>query len=224
MTLPPDRSASFWDQRYRDGLDGWELGRAAPPLEAFLRDDPRAPRPAGPVLVPGCGRGHEAALLADLGHPVVALDFSAEAIQRGERLHGTARPHLRWLRADVLDVAALDGAGVTSGSLGGVVEHTCFCALDPHLRTAYLETLTRLLAPGGWLLALFWCHSRPGGPPWGSAPEAVAESLSAAGLRPGLWEPAQGSAEGRDAEWLGLWWRPGQELRASGRESRAACS
>ena len=206
MDLTP-HSAGHWDQRYRDGSDRWELGEAAPPLAAFLRTDARAPPPSGPVLVPGCGRGHEAALLADLGHPVVALDFSAEAIQRGRERHGVERPRLRWLRADLFDAAALDAAGVTAGSLRGVVEHTCFCAIDPHQRAAYWETVGRLLAPGGWLLGLFWCHSRPGGPPWGSEPEVLAAEVAAAGLRRQLWEPAQGSVPERDNEWLGLWWR-----------------
>ena len=77
-------AASNWDQRYLEGSDRWELGRPAPPLEAFLRTDSRAPQPPGRVLVPGCGRGHEAALLADLGYEVIGLDFSSEAIQRTE--------------------------------------------------------------------------------------------------------------------------------------------
>ena len=206
LDLTP-RSAGHWDQRYREGSDRWELGRAAPPLETFLRTDVRAPQPAGPVLVPGCGRGHEAALLADLGHSVVALDFSAEAIERGQERHGAVRPRLRWLQADLLDAGALDAAGLTSGSLWGVLEHTCFCAIDPDRRAAYLETVVRLLAPGGWLVGLFWCHRRPGGPPWGSDPEELAQQVAAAGLRRQLWEPARGSAPERDNEWLGLWWR-----------------
>ena len=61
----PANDSTAWDQRYRDGTDGWELGRPAPPLEAFLRSDARAPQPFARVLVPGCGRGHEAALLAE---------------------------------------------------------------------------------------------------------------------------------------------------------------
>jgi thiopurine S-methyltransferase len=40
------------------------------------------------VLVPGCGRGHEARLLADLGFEGIGLDFSAEAIARARQLHG----------------------------------------------------------------------------------------------------------------------------------------
>ena len=78
-------AASNWDQRYLEGSDRWELGKPAPPLEAFLRTGRQAPQPPGRVLVPGCGRGHEAALLADLGYEVTGLDFSSEAIQRARR-------------------------------------------------------------------------------------------------------------------------------------------
>ncbi len=96
-----------WDQRYREGADGWELGRPSPPLEQFLRVDPRRPLPPGRVLVPGCGRGHEAALLVELGFTAIGLDFSAEAIARARELHGTELPELRWLQADLFDAAAL---------------------------------------------------------------------------------------------------------------------
>ncbi len=198
-------AASTWDQRYREGSDRWELGRPAPPLEAFLRTASRAPQPPGRVLVPGCGRGHEAALLADLGYEAIGLDFSSEAIQRAQVLHCSDRAALRWVWADLFDGAALVAAGISAASLQGVLEHTCFCAIDPAQREAYLDTARRLLAPGGWLLGLFWCHQRPDGPPWGSNPELLAQQLAAAGFRQELWEPAQGSAHERDNEWLGLW-------------------
>lgn len=197
-----------WDQRYRDGADGWELGRPAPPLERFLRADPRRPLPPARVLVPGCGRGHEAALLAQLGFTAIGLDFSAEAIGRAQALHGDGAPELGWLQADLLDAQALAAAGLGPGRLQGVLEHTCFCAIDPALRPAYLKAVVRLLAPGGWLLGLFWCHSRPGGPPWGSDAAALAQQLAGAGLTRLVWEPAEGSVAERDQEWLGLWQRP----------------
>ena len=200
-------AASNWDQRYLEGSDRWELGKPAPPLDTFLRTNSRAPQPKGRVLVPGCGRGHEAALLADLGYEVIGLDFSSEAIQRAQVLHGTDRAALRWLQADLLDEVVLQEAGISAGSLQGVLEHTCFCAIDPAQREAYLDTVARLLAPGGWLLGLFWCHRRPDGPPWGSEPELLVQQLTAAGFGQELWEPARGSAPERENEWLGLWQR-----------------
>ena len=210
----PSAEATAWDQRYREGRDGWELGAPAPPLDAFLREDPRRPLLPGEVLVPGCGRGHEAALLADLGFEAIGLDLSGEALREARRLHGADRPGLRWLQADLLDAAALRSAGLADGSLQGVVEHTCFCAIDPSRRGDYLAAVTRLLAPGGWLLGLFWCHGRPGGPPFGSDPDQLADQLRGAGLVPLLWEPARGSLAERPEEWLGLW-----QLPAGGTES-----
>jgi thiopurine S-methyltransferase len=200
-------AASNWDQRYIEGSDRWELGKPAPPLETFLRTERRAPQPPGRVLVPGCGRGHEAALLADLGYAAIGLDFSSEAIKRAQALHGSDRAQLRWLQADLFNETALTAAGISAGSLQGVLEHTCFCAIDPAQREAYLDTVARLLAPGGWLLGLFWCHRRPDGPPWGGDPPLLAQQLKAAGFRQELWEPAQGSTTERDNEWLGLWHR-----------------
>jgi thiopurine S-methyltransferase len=204
-------AASRWDQRYREGSDGWELGQPAPPLAAFLRGDRRAPQPPGRILVPGCGRGHEAALLAELGFDVTGLDFSSEAIREARRLHEARGGVLHWLQADLFDADALAAAGLAAANLDGVVEHTCFCAIEPDQREAYRSSVMRLLKPGGWLLGLFFCHSRPGGPPYGSKPDALLEEWLATGLTAQIWEPAAGSVAERSDEWLGLF-RKAQEI------------
>ena len=202
-------SAVVWDQRYREGADGWELGQPAPPLVEVLRSHAAAPRAPGRVLVPGCGRGHEAALLAELGFSVTGLDFSAEAIREARRLHGAGRLELRWLQADLFDQAALAASGLGPASLDGVLEHTCFCAIEPSQREAYRHTVIRLLKPGGWLLGLFFCHGREGGPPYGADPQVLLQEWIATGLEPVIWEPAQGSVADRSEEWLGLFRKPG---------------
>ena len=94
--LTPLTAASRWDQRYQEGSDGWELGQPAPSLAQFLRSHPLAPQPPGRVLVPGCGRGHEAALLEDLGFSAIGLDFSGAALREARRLHGEAWDRLQW--------------------------------------------------------------------------------------------------------------------------------
>jgi thiopurine S-methyltransferase len=212
MTSPLPDTGSWWDQRYLDGTDRWELGAPAPPLARFLKEQAQAPQPPGRVLVPGCGRGHEAALLASLGFEVVGLDFSAEAVREARRLHGGQAGGLTWVQADLLDAEALDAAGLGSASCDGVLEHTCYCAIDPALRQAYRSTVARLLQPEGWLLGLFWCHRRPGGPPYGSDADQLVADFTAAGFSQELWFPATNSAPGpdnqpRDNEWLGLWRR-----------------
>jgi len=212
VASPAPETGPWWDQRYRDGSDRWELGSPAPPLQWFLQEHPEAPRSPGKVLVPGCGRGHEAALLADLGFDVVGLDFSAEAIQEARRIYGEQPGQLCWLQADLLDGVALAAAGLAPGSCDGVVEHTCYCAIDPALRPAYRQVVARLLRPQGWLLGLFWCHGRPGGPPYGSDAEVLQRDFVASAFTQKLWRPAHNSAPGpdgepRDYEWLGLWLR-----------------
>ena len=211
MTLEPG-SGPWWDKRYREGRDGWELGEPAPPLRHFLETHPRAPQPPGRVLVPGCGRGHEVALLAARGFAAIGLDISAEALREARRCYGDGSDRLQWLQADLLDPAARLAVGLGPASCSGVLEHTCFCAIDPDLRPAYISAVAELLEPGGWLLGLFWCHDRPEGPPYGSNPDQLASLLAAAGLESLLWQPAEGSARGRDGqlrcdEWLGLWRR-----------------
>jgi thiopurine S-methyltransferase len=211
----PLLDAAWWDQRYRDGGDGWELGEPAPPLRHFLESDLQAPQPPGRVLVPGCGRGHEAALLAGLGFAVVGLDLSAAALREARRCHGdgSTQLQLQWLQADLFDRQALQAGGLGAACCDGVLEHTCFCAIDPGLREAYIALIVQLLRPGGWLLGLFWCHNRPAGPPYGSDPDQLAAAFTRAGLQAEVWRPAQHSAIGRDGrpreqEWLGLWRRP----------------
>ena len=212
MSTPAPDTGSWWDQRYREGSDRWELGAPAPPLQLFLTQHAQAPQPPGRVLVPGCGRGHEAALLAELGFAVVGLDFSAEAVREARRLHGEQAGRLTWLHADLLDAEALAAAGLGPASCDGLLEHTCYCAIDPALRLAYRQSVATLLRPEGWLLGLFWCHGRPGGPPYGSDAAQLVQDFQTAGFEQQLWLPATNSAPGpdnkpRDNEWLGLWRR-----------------
>ncbi|WP_255094263.1 methyltransferase domain-containing protein [Synechococcus sp. J7-Johnson] len=147
-TQDTDLTPNAWDQRYLDGRDGWDLGRAAPPLQHFLHEHPLAPQPPGRVLVPGCGRGHDARLLASLGFTVTGIDISAEALREARRLDQPAAS-CQWLQVDALDPMALHKEGLAAGSMIGVVEHTCFCAIDPSLREAYANSMGEMVAAGG---------------------------------------------------------------------------
>ncbi len=76
-----------WDAQYRDRDTPWDHGEAAPPLTELLETRPAAIWGDGTVLVPGCGRGHDAALLARTGKRVLGLDLSARAVDEARELH-----------------------------------------------------------------------------------------------------------------------------------------
>ena len=148
--------AAYWDFLYRDDDASWELGRAAPPLVDLFTADPPTGRRA---LVPGCGRGHEARLLAGLGARVTAIDIAPAAIAAA-RACGPADAAIDYRVLDLFDLSR------TPGRFDLIVEHTCFCAIEPARREEYVDQVAAVLAPGGALVGLFYAHGRPGGPPF----------------------------------------------------------
>jgi hypothetical protein len=156
-------SPEFWDALYRNGGDGWELARAAPPLERWFAAHP----PAGKrTLVVGCGRGHEAALLASLGAQVTAIDFSPQAAAAARARGG-------------FEVREQDLFTLGEEGFDLVVEHCCFCAVDPGRRDDYVRSMARALKDGGELVALFWAHGRGGGPPFSVDGDEIARRFEA---------------------------------------------
>src|SRR5438552_1618772 len=77
---PQDNPArtGFWESRYIVGNTGWDIGQPAPPFVDLLSGTD-APAP-GSMIVPGCGRGHDAIFFAKHGFTVVGVDFAASAI------------------------------------------------------------------------------------------------------------------------------------------------
>lgn len=164
----PVSDAERWEQRYHSGGDGWELWRPAPPLQRYLEEHPLTlPLRA---LVIGAGRGHEARLLARLGADVTALDFAATAVAECQRLARAEGLTMTVRQADLFD---LPGSDADAGAYDLLLEHTCFCAIDPARRDEYVATVAALLRPGGRLLGLFYCHGDPGGPPYGATPAEI---------------------------------------------------
>ena len=173
MEQPPDTTALDWKARYESGDTPWDVGGPHP--EFVRRADLLAPpRPGARALVPGCGRGHDALLLAQTGWNVTAVDLVASlADEVGPRL----------LAAGV-DLCIRDALSLSPADLGGPVdlflEHTFLCALPLHLRPAWGLLVDRVLGPGGRVAALVFPVDKPaaeGGPPFRLTPEDVALHL-----------------------------------------------
>jgi methyl halide transferase len=163
----------FWRAKYAKPTQGWELGRAAPPLERWFAAHPTTAT-GKRALVVGCGRGHEARLLAAAGARVVAIDFAPEAIAEAralaERELGAAeRERLEFRQRDLFALRA------DPERYQLAVEHCCFCAIDPARRSEYVDVMADVLVDGGELVALLRTRcTKPTGPPFAVAAEEMA--------------------------------------------------
>ena len=167
-----DLTAKDWEQQYKEGSDRWNLGCPSPPF-ANLLASADAPQ-SGKIAVLGCGKGHDAMLFAEFGFEVTGFDFAPSAIASAL---STARS--RNITAQFLerDIFTLDRE--FAHSFDYVLEHTCFCAISPEKRSQYVEVVKNILCPGGKLIALFYTHNRPDGPPFGVKPQEVIDYFAA---------------------------------------------
>lgn len=187
---------AFWAHYYAQGTPPWDQGAPAPPLTALWEELGFAP---GAMLVPGCGSAADAVHFAQLGCTVSAVDVADEAIVRAT---ARAAQHDVALEIHQGDVCALPQGW--SGRFDYVLEHTCYCAISPDQRDAYVAEMARVLKPGGWLLGLFFHHGMEGGPPW-HITEADLRERFAGAFRVERIEPAQDSFElRRDKELLAV--------------------
>ena len=136
----------------RNSKPGWDIGRPHCGLAELLDD---AHLPSGRVLVPGCGLGHDAVLLAEKGFDVLAFDFSTHAIRQAkQKLRG--RRGLK-IAFTVEDIYALPKS--YSGTFDYVVEIGNFQAMSVKERRDYVQVLHRVLVSCGKCITI--CKKYP---------------------------------------------------------------
>lgn len=157
---------AYWDERYRIGSTGWDLGEANSGLvDAVAQRLTSSSR----VLIPGAGRAYEARALWTRGHrEVFVLDWSATAI---EEVRAATSAEQVGLTQQQLDARLLVGDFFTHrGRYDVLVEQTFFCAIAPARRGEYVRQAAELLKPGGrWIGLLFDRHFPNAGPPFGGS-------------------------------------------------------
>jgi SAM-dependent methyltransferase len=208
VSRPVDRS-SDWDAMYAAGEDRWDLGGPSPPLVAAIGRGEI--EPPGRALVPGCGAGHDARLLAARGFETTGVDFAPRAIREARRLAAAAGVDgVRFERRDLFRLPrAFDAA------FDLAFEQTCFCAIRPDRRDDYVRALHRSLRPGGLLLGLFFVIRPEEGPPFGTTPEEVRHRFVSRGsfLLEGARVPAESAAPRQGREWLAFLRKPASRGR-----------
>jgi len=183
-------SPSFWEENYRSGRTGWDLGMPTP---VFQRLAESGKFPPGKMLVICAGRGYDARLFARLGFNVTAVDFAEEAVKEMQTL---VEPDISMevMQADLFDLPVF-----MSEEFDYILEYTCFCAIDPQRRADYIHSVSSLLKPGGIYIALaFPIGGRTGGPPFVVTPDELVEPLSERGFELISREVPEDSVPGRE--------------------------
>ncbi len=147
-------------QEYYDADDlKWDLGEVSPPLKRLWEEGRLSP---GKTLVPGCGQGHEVMFFAQQGFEVTGVDYAPGAVERlSAHLEGSG------LKARVIHSDLFELGAEHDGFYDLILEQTCFCAIHPGDRVRYVDTMRRVLKPGGLLAGLFYETGEPDdGPPF----------------------------------------------------------
>lgn len=151
-----------WERRYTEGDTPWDRGTAHPALDGLLAQNVLQ----GKTLVPGCGAGHDVRLLARHHLRVTGLDIAPSAIERARNFAPVNNE--TYLCEDFFALPK-----EWEQSFDSILEHTCFCAIEPNRRTDYIRSATAALKPGGRLLAVFYTdmEDQDGEPPFGATTE-----------------------------------------------------
>ena len=157
-----------WQRRYEQDDTPWDKGAPAPALMEFLNQK----RILGRVLVPGCGRGHEVRALGTQPNiSVVGLDLSAAAIAQAGQLASQSVPDtdINFIVGDFLQLPSK-----LKHSFDWLVEHTCFCAIDPIQRPDYVRAAASTLRVGGKIFGIFYLNpDTETGPPFAVSREEL---------------------------------------------------
>lgn len=149
-------SADYWDERYKNGNTGWDIGTISTPLKTYI--DQLTDKNIS-ILIPGGGNSYEAEYLLKQGYTNVTVIDLAPSVTHSlkEKLisYGTA---IQILTGDFFAL---------TGQFDLIIEQTFFCAIDPSLRVAYTQKMFELLSEKGKLVGLLFNRDFEGGPPFG---------------------------------------------------------
>ena len=152
--------SDFWESRYRDHVTPWDAGKVPDALRAYTK----RLKPGCRILIPGCGSAHEARYLAENGFDVLAIDFSAAAVELAKKNLASFGQIARL--ADFFDFDHGKPCDV-------IYERAFLCALPPRMWPQYAPRTAQLLRTGGELAGFFFFKDTEKGPPFGTTPEAL---------------------------------------------------
>ena len=134
-----------WDSRYIEGDTPWDKGYESPALHEIIENYDFS----GNVWIPGSGIGYDARFIANRfpSASISAYDISKTAVDRANA-HDNPE-NLEFILGDIFTCPG-------SNSCDMWFEHTCYCAIHPDMREAYVQTAARQIKPRGIFIGVFF--------------------------------------------------------------------
>jgi thiopurine S-methyltransferase len=174
---------SFWQERWDQGLTGFNQPQANETLQEFWPSLELAP--GARVLVPLCGKSCDMLWLRAQGHSVVGVEFVGSAVTEFFSDHDIPSeetalgrracdggPSLTVIQGDFMSLQAQQ-----VGPIDAFYDRASIVALPGDLQTAFAQTLARLTSSGslGLMLAFEYPQDQRDGPPFSTHAQRLQE-------------------------------------------------
>lgn len=138
-----EKETQYWDNRYKENDTPWDMQMVSPPLKNYID---RLTDHNLSILIPGCGNAYEATYLLEQGFRNITLIDLSPTLTAALQLKYKGLP-IKIINANFFD---------HQGKYDLILEQTFFCAIDPSLRKAYVNTCYELLNDDGKIAGVFF--------------------------------------------------------------------
>lgn len=139
----PIINEQFWDALFFNGTMPWDRNQTPNELKHYLK---RIADKAHSVFIPGCGAAYEVSHFVDCGHDVIAMDYSAEAVNLAKSQLGQHQDKV--MLGDVFNADF-------SRAFDVIYERAFLAALPREIWGDYFAMIERLLPSNGLLVGYF---------------------------------------------------------------------
>jgi SAM-dependent methyltransferase len=151
-------SANYWNSRYESNETAWDLGTVSPPIKIYID---QLKNKDLKILIPGAGNAYEALYLLENGFTnITIIDFAELPLKNlKSKLKVINESNYQLINEDFFK---------HRGEYDLILEQTFFCAINPNLRTEYVNHCHQLLSKNGKIVGVLFNKEFPfEGPPFG---------------------------------------------------------
>src|SRR5436190_18179047 len=160
-------NSNYWENRYQNHETGWDAGEITTPIKEYID---QLEDKSIKILIPGAGNGYEFEYLIEKGFSnSYVIDFAATPLENiKNRIPGIKDEQL--IHSDFFEL---------QGQYDLIIEQSFFCALNPELRSKYVQKIKSLLKTNGKIAGLlFQFPLTEAGPPFGGSKEEYIQLFS----------------------------------------------